>query len=624
MRKAFVFLLVLTLSLPLAFSRENFIVDDYHVDVIVSDDSSSRFNEFLKLDFITPSHGIYRDIQYKFSPENFINLEAEISNIMTNTETSLTYSGDFISLRMGDPNSYVYGPVEYRIAYDFLLEDDGNREYDEWYVNLLSAAWDTDVKHFSFSVTFPHAVDPERVYLTYGPYGSSASIKPEISADGRTIYAEFENLGPYNAVTLRCEFDEGYFSTKPLKANFGNIFNSVAAILALFVIAYIFYSYFTLGRDKEIIAPVVFNPPEGFSSLDVGYIIDNTITFEKDILSMIFYFADKGYLRIEEKDNDDFLFTKLKDIEEDRPSYERKLFSMIFSNSDSVDVEALAKRNFAQNSVYKIRSEIERYYEKNRPLFEPKSIRRSSLLRALGLIAVILFSVLASINNIGELTLFILFPSLFAFAFLTLLGHRYFANSAVSSKALKVFQIILSVFALIFTGMFIFAALATSTRSYVFALILTIINAALIFSASFFSYAVNKRSEWADEMLSKIIGYKEFLETVELDKLKLLIEDDPEYYYHNLSYAIALNLEENYSSKFKSLSMSTPSWYSSRSSVFTSYMIWHSFSHSWRRGYDSHMAAINPPSGYRGGSRSHRGSSGFSGGGFSGGGGRSW
>ena len=52
-------------------AMENFIVDGYHVDVSVSDDSVSTFNEFLDLDFITPSHGIIRDIQYRFSPYPF-------------------------------------------------------------------------------------------------------------------------------------------------------------------------------------------------------------------------------------------------------------------------------------------------------------------------------------------------------------------------------------------------------------------------------------------------------------------------------------------------------------------------------------------------------------------------
>ena len=165
MRKVLAVVAALLCIAPL-FSRETFVVDSYHVDVMVADDSKSTFNEFLDLDFKSPSHGIIRDIQYRFNPRPFVTLSADVSNIMANVESSLSYNDDFLSLRLGSPDRYVFGHVNYHIMYDFLLEDDGNREYDEWYVNLLSPAWDTDIGTFSFSVTFPHEIDPQRIWLT--------------------------------------------------------------------------------------------------------------------------------------------------------------------------------------------------------------------------------------------------------------------------------------------------------------------------------------------------------------------------------------------------------------------------------------------------------------------------
>lgn len=619
---AIVLLLLLTVSLC---ARETFIVDSYHVDVNVADDSTSTFNEFLNLDFIAPSHGMIRDIQYRFEPSAMVNLTAEISNIMTNTETVLSYNGDFLSLRLGDPDKYVFGPVSYHIKYDFLLEDDGNREYDEWYMNLLSPAWATDVNDFSFSVTFPHPVDPERIYLTWGQYGSTDRLDYSLSSDMRTISGEVKGLGPYSGVTLRVEFDEGYFSTKVLKSDFGGLFNILYIILGIALLGFIYYSYFKLGRDEEIIAPVRFSPPENLSSLDVGYIIDNTVTFDKDILSMFFYFADKGYLKIEERGADDFVFTKLKDIPQERPGYERRLFSLIFSSSDSVDMEDLARRNFCQNATGRITSDIERYYEKNHPLFEPRSIRRASLIRALGIAAVILFSIFVSIVNMGELTLFLLFPSLFGFALLSAVGHRYFANSEVRRNSIAALQIFFISVVMILMTVFCSKLLTVTVKNAVFSSVLAVLNTAIVFSSSFFSFAVNKRSEYADRMLTEILGYRDFLETVELDQLRTLIEEDPEYYYHNLSYAVALNLEEEYSRKFEAMKFTPPTWYAGNGSL-GSFILWHTFSTRWRRIYTAERNIVAPPpsNGFRGGSSTHSGFSGFSGGGFSGGGGRSW
>ena len=624
MKKPLLAALILFLLLPILSARETFTVDGYHVDVSVDDEGRSTFNEFLDLDFTSPSHGMIRDIQYRFKPYPLRTVTAEISNIKTNVDALLSYNGDYISLRLGNPDEYVFGPVYYHIMYDYLLEDDGNRDYDEWYVNLLSPAWNTDVRSFSFSVTFPYEVDPERIWVTYGEYGSTAPLEHSISSDGKTVSGIVYGLGPYSAVTLRAEFDEGYFTAREAKPDYSGLFKILYLVIAAGALFFIYYSYSTLGRDKEIISPVRFSPPEGLSSLDVGYIIDNTVTFDKDILSMFFYFADKGYMKIEERGKDDILFYKVKDVGGERPPYERMLFSLLFQNSDSVDIKELARRNFAQSAEAKIAPEIERSYEREHPLFEKKSIQRASLIRAIGGFASVLFSVFASISNMGELTLFLLFPSLISFAVLSLIGHRYFSNNGVRNS-IKALQIILLA---IMTGALFCAVsylLAISSMGMAGSLILSFFNAALIFSSSFFSFAVNKRSEYADKMLSEILGYREFLEKVELEQLKVLIEEDPGFYYHNLSYAVALNLEENYSRKFESIKFSSPSWYVT-SDYVGSYAMWYLFSSRWRRVYSMERSLIEPPptGGFRGGSGSHSGFSGFSGGGFSGGGGRSW
>ena len=297
---------------------------------------------------------------------------------------------------------------------------------------------------------------------------------------------------------------------------------------------------------------------------------------------------------------------------------------MIFQRAESVDIKELARRNFSELASSKISPEVERSYEKNHPLFEPKSLKRASIIRAIGMAFVIIFSVFTSISDMGELTLFILFSSLVVFALLSLIGHRYFANNGVRNS-IKALQIVLLA---IMTGALFCAVsylLAISSMGMAESLILSFFNAALIFSSSFFSFAVNKRSEYADKMLSEILGYREFLEKVELEQLKVLIEEDPGFYYHNLSYAVALNLEENYSRKFESIKFSSPSWYAT-SDYVGSYAMWYLFSSRWRRSYSMERSLIEPPptGGFRGGSGSPSGFSGFSGGGFSGGGGRSW
>ena len=61
-RLSALFIAILSL-LPL--SAESFVVDRYSVSIDVDSARDMHFEEVMDLDFIYPSHGIIRDIQYK-------------------------------------------------------------------------------------------------------------------------------------------------------------------------------------------------------------------------------------------------------------------------------------------------------------------------------------------------------------------------------------------------------------------------------------------------------------------------------------------------------------------------------------------------------------------------------
>ena len=93
---------------------------------------------------------------------------------------------------------------------------------------------------------------------------------------------------------------------------------------------------------------------------------------------------------------------------------------------------------------------------------------------------------------------------------------------------------------------------------------------------------------------------------------------DPEFFYHVLPYAMALGVENQWVRAFSGIYIEPVRWYSGRDAADI-YVI-SSFSRRWNHAYVTVVA----PQQSRGGARTYRGSSGFSGGGFSGGGGRSW
>lgn len=68
-------------------------------------------------------------------------------------------------------------------------------------------------------------------------------------------------------------------------------------------------------------------------------------------------------------------------------------------------------------------------------------------------------------------------------------------------------------------------------RWYVIAFWTAVVCAGIM---TFFSCYLSKRTEYGTQILGRILGFKNFLETVEKDRLEAMVQDDPEYFYEIL------------------------------------------------------------------------------------------
>jgi len=160
-----------------------------------------------------------------------------------------------------------------------------------------------------------------------------------------------------------------------------------------------------------------------------------------------------------------------------------------------------------------------------------------------------------------------------------------------------------------------------------------------------------------DAAIQELMGFKEFLEKAEKDRLQVLLKDDPNYFESTVGYAMAFGMLNNWSTKFDDMLVTAPGWYNTGTSYnFTPVNFTDQLNHSMQNvrtvmvsarpvvqktytSYTSPSSSSNSPSYARGGysksssssssrsssssSSSSRGS-GYSGGGFGGGGGGSW
>ena len=123
-----------------------------------------------------------------------------------------------------------------------------------------------------------------------------------------------------------------------------------------------------------------------------------------------------------------------------------------------------------------------------------------------------------------------------------------------------------------------------------------------------------KRTKYGNEMLGKLKGFKNFLETVEKERLNALVMQNPNYFYDILPYTYVLGVSDKWIKKFESISLQAPSWYDSSNGFDVS--SFGTFMNSTMVSVQSAMSSS--PSSFSGGSSG--GGGGSSGGGSSGGG----
>ncbi|MGB4407107.1 MAG: DUF2207 domain-containing protein [Sphaerochaeta sp.] len=618
-RKRFLFLVLLWIT-TLSLFAADYVFESYHMDLDVSASNVYTIKENIVANFSTPRHGIFREIPVRFGKRR-IKLE-NLASSDPIIEDSV--SRDYITFRLGSADSTVVGKKPYTISYTYDVGEDEYDDYDELYFNLVGPGWQSTIEEFSFTITFPKPIDSSMIWLTGGTYGSTAQRGTySLSADNKTLTGKAENLIPGEALTLRVQMEQGYFTGMTVHRDYTVPLSILAVLLGIGASIFATMLFRRYGREELFVPVVRFEPPEGFSPLEVGFIADLRVD-NKDLTSLFFYWADQGCLTIEEEDKRKITFTRLKDPNTDK-RHERDLFNALFAAGDgkTVTLKDLEKQKFGQ-AMEKAKGQTLSYFKKERRLNDPVAERKRVIIFLMAAAIVVINAIAASFSYLAGGTVALLVVGFFSSVMSGVIAYRLTSNwemRGTFTKFIKIVAFVLvTLFAYVAACIILYGVLETST---VFAMLMAI--AVVLFPAylSFLGVVTAKRSAYAHKMLEQTIGYRDFISKVEVDKLKMMIDDDPELFYHVLGYATVLGLEDKWAKKFSTIALNPPSWYYGQSLAFNA-LFYSSLSHRIHSNVMEHAIYSQAKSGSPGGVRSSFGGSGFSGGGFGGGGGGAW
>ena len=459
----------------------------------------------------------------------------------------------------------------YEITY--LMEQGVNTVEDGMIIDVVGFGWMVPLNNVSVTVDFPEKPTSTQVYTdVFGDVWGNKVTETWLNETTLFLKADHLELGYSDrygetvagGITLQFTLPEGVLADYHTMRMFTQDMWKIVLGVAIAVILSLLVAVLT-GSKRELVTVVNLSPPKGMDPMKMGKWIDGTVN-QEDITSMIYYFADKGYLSIDFTDQDDpKLITAYDGLPETAPPYAKTLFDGLFDGAV-----------WGENSrrAVKVSELAGKFYESSRiatkqtpdtpPVYEMKSTLRYLCGPILGLLLGVILPFIVSFRIGGG------YRYLLGVAFLAPLAINAFLGYVIENYRYKWKKWLLNLFvgielivAVIFTLLFVFLIgnhVATEFEKLAIS--------AIAFGAAFATKGLFSRTEQYCQTLGHILGFKEFIVVTEEDKIKFMLQENPELYFKILPYAQVLGVTNEWESKFANITIQPPTWCTGDWTVF--------------------------------------------------------
>ena len=526
---------------------------EYRVSVDVRKDYSYVVVENIKVKFNDPKHGIIRNVPfgkgYKIKDVSVDGDKYKIKNL---------YKDNQMQIKIGDKHKTITGVKEYTIMYTLANYERKNNPNDI-YVDVLPSGWATDIKSASVSVSLPQHFPYSGMKGYSGPHNSTYNMYGTWNYDKKfnMIRYNVENLPAYSGATLLVPTPNGYWYKAPSKywVNYATVIVAFLGVIILIVLR------FMNEKEHPIVAPVTFKPPKGVTPGEIGYLVDEAVN-KRDITSMLFYLASKGYISIEEYKKGKYQFESLRipDVY-DEPPITVTFYKAIFGSTKNgtlgkvVSLEEASKRIGKECEL--IRKVIVEQYTDNKSIFSKKSQKNEEIA---SIISCIIGGMLIALFMYREfyltgwrILIFVYGGSVILAAFWRLpvkmmCREYHFHRTRSGIKSVTSFAFWGIIYLAISSVMLLVLYKMSGGEMTIYALVAIAVYALAV---PLILLGFLKRTKDSAKLYGEIIGFKEFIATAEVDRINALAEENPSYFYDVLPYAYVFGLTDTWAKKFE-------------------------------------------------------------------------
>jgi hypothetical protein len=575
-------LILLAVSVPAPVAgqedRGAYAIRSFDTELTVEADSNLLVEERIEVDFNEARHGIFRTIPVRYSdPKGYAySLGLKLLSVTDGEgrphDATVTDEGRYVKIRIGDPDRTVQGVVTYVIRYRVRDAISRFAEHDEIYWNATGHEWNATIGRSSATVRLPGSPSADAIQVA-GYTGAFGRTDREVEithlAPGVVRFVTARPLDPLEGLTVAVGFPQGLVTFPSALVRGGRMAADNWVVLLPFAwFGFLLHRYRERGRDPDAGAPitVMHEPPQGLSPGALGTLTDERVD-TVDITATVVDLAVRRHLTIRTEEREVFfgLLNRPTTVFKREPDggvgvlapHESRVMNGLFAEGDEVDASDLANKFYTHIPAIK-QSLYDGLVAGGYFVASPEKVRQRWIALGLG-----------------------------AAGATWLVASAWVSFRAVGGPAAAVVPIV--------TGVLTFLAFLA------------------------FSPAMPRRTAKGVQARQWAMGFQEFADRVEGDRLERTADDPRLAFETLLPYAMALGVAAGWAKKFEGVyAQQGPAWYMGPGSShgFSTRSLEQNLSGAMSRASQSMTASPRSSSGSGGG--------GSSGGGGGGGGGGSW
>jgi len=605
--------------------------------IVVNPDSSMTVSETITYETGVRKRGIVRDFPttYRDSHGNTVKVGFQVLEVRRDDHPEpyhIKAATNGERIYIGKEDHYLSpGVYTYTIKYRTDRQLGFFEGHDELYWNVTGNAWDFPIEEAEALIELPAGAKVLNYAAYTGRQGERGQAFTARAGENDIQFKTTLSLYPGQGLTVVVAWPKGVVQAPSglVKTSFflrDNLSVAVGLLGLLLVLGYYLYIWSKHGRDPApgTIIPL-FAPPKDFSPAGVRFLMEEGFD-NKAMAAAVVNMAVKGYLTIQEKAEGSLFKSRTytlrkKDGAPDTLSNDEALAaSRLFSQGDAIELKSenhTAIKEALEAMKDNLRAKMEKvFFVTNRDYFITGAVLS---LVILGII------VLASPRKVEAVFSAIWLTAwTVGCAFLAVLVYRKWLAARGGGFGKVLGALAITLFALPF---FIFEVVGVGFLSVAISPVAALCFGAMVFANPLFYYLLKAPTLAGRRLMDQVEGFKLYLSVAEKERLNLLNppERTPELFEKYLPYALALDVEVQWTEQFAQVLAQageagraySPTWYSGSS--------WDSFGSSsftsdlGRSFSDAISSSSSPP-----GSDSGFGGGGGSGGGGGGGGGGDW